>query len=292
MSLKRAHDRIAEIFGDDIEIEPLSVARLVERQREAWKPSTVRVVMLAESHVWTSPEETKCRVRGEGLKGTGFTRFVYCLGYGEPSLVKVAKNDGTLQYWKLFHYCMNGPNAPYDYLTRSATSDQQRIQAKLLLLRRMQESGLWLVDASITALYRKGPLLRGRTYTEVLQRSWDSHVRDIVTRSGATAMLVVGKSVWRALAGRLLEILLEKNIKVICQPQGTRHLSGEKRLAEIRGAHRFCSRHLPLTRKTDRRSAGRKPFGAKLQDGQMLYSVENRHAAAEIPDNKGFNAST
>jgi hypothetical protein len=66
-----------------------------------WRPERVQVVVLAE---WTSREETRSRVTQPDGTETGFARFVYCLGYGEPQLVapEVKPNNGTPQYWKLF----------------------------------------------------------------------------------------------------------------------------------------------------------------------------------------------
>ena len=83
--IRDAYDRAAAIVGS--EAESIEIAEEVERLRLAWRPSRVRIVMLAESHVYTSKDEALSRVRQPDGIETGFVRFVYCLGYGEPSLV-------------------------------------------------------------------------------------------------------------------------------------------------------------------------------------------------------------
>jgi hypothetical protein len=109
--IRDAYDRAAKIIAArGRSPEDFTVAQEVECLRSAWRPSHVRVVMLAESHVWTSEAETKSRVlQPDGIE-TGFARFVYCLGYGERSLVvpSVSPNHGTWQYWRLFHDAAHG----------------------------------------------------------------------------------------------------------------------------------------------------------------------------------------
>src|SRR5208282_936906 len=104
MGLELAYCRARDIIGRD-RAECLAVAVEVEQLRLAWRPERVQVVVLAESHVWTSRDEIQSRVKQPNGKETGFARFVYCLGYGEKDLVKpeVPHNSGTPQFWKLFH---------------------------------------------------------------------------------------------------------------------------------------------------------------------------------------------
>jgi hypothetical protein len=241
MSIEDAHRRLRDLIGDDI--EPLASALEVERLRQAWRPEPVRVALLAESHVWTSAEEASLRVGGEGCAESGFARFVYCLGYGEPSLVTIAGNRGTPQYWRLFHDCLDGPDVAFEHLTRKQRDDRLRIQAKQNLLRRMRDAGLWLIDASVTALYRSGGRrVSGGVYRRVLQTSWDSHVGQVVGDSRPDALVVIGRNVWNALSDRLTAVLPAERIEVICQPQA--RLSAAERAEERRRCHAFCSRYL------------------------------------------------
>lgn len=76
--------------------EPPEAAAAVEAWRLAWRPSRLRLLLLAESHMATSAAELACAVRlPPGLDWpvpdwpvpAGFVRHVYCPAYGEPSLV-------------------------------------------------------------------------------------------------------------------------------------------------------------------------------------------------------------
>jgi hypothetical protein len=134
--------------------------------------------MLAESHVWTSEAETKSRVlQPDGIE-TGFARFVYCLGYGERSLVvpSVSPNHGTWQYWRLFHDAARGPDAPLTEIRQR--NPGTRALAKLQLLRELKLAGVWLVDASVIALYPR--VVGGNDYISVLQACWETHVADVI----------------------------------------------------------------------------------------------------------------
>ena len=114
MGLEIAYDRTRDILGSEQAECPVAASE-VERLRLVWRPERVRVLVLAESHVWTSSDEVRSRVRHPNGKETGFARFVYCLGCGEPDLVEppISPNRGTPQFWKLFHDIVNGPGASH-----------------------------------------------------------------------------------------------------------------------------------------------------------------------------------
>src|SRR5208282_6217319 len=62
--IRDAYERAAKIIAARGQSpESLTVAEEVERLRLAWRPSCVRVVMLAESHVWTFERDTTSRVQ-------------------------------------------------------------------------------------------------------------------------------------------------------------------------------------------------------------------------------------
>ena len=164
-TLREAYDRAAAIIGS--RAESFEIAEEVERQRLAWQPSRVSVVMLAESHVWTSEENKPNSVRPSreaetGLAPSRFVRFVYCLDYEAP------------QYWTLFHDAMHEPTRTRITLSRDE---------KLHLLSEMKDAGIWLVDASVTALYRPrdGCLVKSESkYKNLLQGCWEAHVRYVM----------------------------------------------------------------------------------------------------------------
>jgi hypothetical protein len=128
MGLELAYGRVRDIIGRE-RAECLDAAVEVERLRLACRPERVRVVVLAESHVWTSPDEIRSRVAQPNGIETGFARFVYCLGYGEPQLVEptVAPNRGTPQFWKLFHDAVYGSTIPHARVMRGGEADSQKV---------------------------------------------------------------------------------------------------------------------------------------------------------------------
>jgi hypothetical protein len=215
--LELAYARARDIIGSK-QAEGLDVAEEVERLRSARRPERVRVVLLAESHVWTSRDDTLCRVTLPGGDETGFARFVYCLGCGEPQLVEravTANKTGTPQFWKLFHDTIYGPTIPHAGVLKTGERDcQKRVQNKLDLLRKMQSAGVWLVDASVTALYGNGIKLTPSHYRDVLKACWESHVREVLCGSAPSAVLIVGKGVDCAI-GHLVRQDLEEDVEVV-----------------------------------------------------------------------------
>src|SRR5207248_4332251 len=83
-TLRKTYDAVAAILGY---CESFQVAEAVENLRRYWRPPCVKVILLAESHVFTSEEEIRIPLSHEALSLIGlpsqFVRFVYCLGYGE-----------------------------------------------------------------------------------------------------------------------------------------------------------------------------------------------------------------
>lgn len=86
--LKKARGRVADIVGETA--EPLEVIRRVEGNRVFWRLFNPRVILLAESRVYTRPEELFRTLRpmpefpASMLKG--FVRLEYAFGYGEDSV--------------------------------------------------------------------------------------------------------------------------------------------------------------------------------------------------------------
>ena len=103
MTLEETFTEINNIIGNNA--EPLESVRLVETYRQYLKPETVRVVLLGESHVFTSDEDRRIAIPPiDDLPGypTQYARFVYCLGYGERILTlnsRHPRGDGTPQFW-------------------------------------------------------------------------------------------------------------------------------------------------------------------------------------------------
>jgi hypothetical protein len=161
--LQVAHDRLAGLIGETA--EPIEVLQRVEEHRQYWRPDKVRVLLLAESHVYTAASELARGLRRTlelpaGLP-TGFVRLVYSLGYGENELLdeRVGNNVGSPQFWKIFKSCVTrvGEVVDCSSLQRSPnTGAVLRLRSKLAVLEALRVRGVWLVDASVVALYRPG----------------------------------------------------------------------------------------------------------------------------------------
>ncbi|MEM1368174.1 MAG: hypothetical protein AAGG02_09160 [Cyanobacteria bacterium P01_H01_bin.15] len=94
-----------------IPTEPSIIAITVEQYRWAWRPQKVRILLLGESHIYTSAHDFKLQLNPHKLPPfppsapTSFVRIIYCLGYGEPELLSgkpKRRNTGTRQFWDLF----------------------------------------------------------------------------------------------------------------------------------------------------------------------------------------------
>jgi hypothetical protein len=230
MQLERTYGMVRDILGPE-RAECLEAALEVERIRSIWRPTRVRLILLAESHVWTSLAETRsCVLQPDGVE-TGFVRFVYCLGGGEPQLVTppISPNPGTSQFWKLFHDTVYGPDSSYRPVTKKGEPNAAcRVENKLELLKKMRDSGIWLVDASISALYRASqPLAQGKAYKAVLQVCWESYVADAVCGAAASRVAIIGKQVDSAI-GSLVRRDLGINVQVDVLKQPNARMSSEE----------------------------------------------------------------
>lgn len=77
---------MAKLLGPDS--EPYKSVKLVENYRQYWRPdpNNVRVILLAESHVFTTGSDRKFKITPiDGLPDYSkqYAKFVYCLAYGE-----------------------------------------------------------------------------------------------------------------------------------------------------------------------------------------------------------------
>jgi hypothetical protein len=233
--LEACHSRLASLIGPDA--EPIEVLRCAEEHRAYWRPDHVRVVLLAESHVYTTTADMGHRVVLPHDIGSdvpnGFVRLVYCLGYGENNLldwpIDIPRNAGTPQFWKIFYSCVNPVNTNQDFSpVQRQTPFQERIRYKLALLRRLKEAGIWLVDTSVAALYLPGrPKPSPKLLEAVLRVSWDMYVGKVVEQAKPMHIICVGKGVAQSLGYRLHKF---GTPTVIPQPNawlpGDEHLQG------------------------------------------------------------------
>jgi hypothetical protein len=242
--LAPAYEKVAPIFGEGV--ESLAVIRLVAAHRSYWRPRTTRVLLLAESHVYTRDSEC-VPMQGVGLPDMAgapetYVRLVYCLGYGESKYVgsKVKPNPGTPQFWKIFASCVSPPGeSTFSPVLRGRTPDfRTRLEAKVRILRQMQAAGVWLLDASLLALCRPGGArLDPATCEGILRTSWQHYVGEQVRALNPESIIVIGKGVARALK-RELAGLGHGKVTVLPQPQA--HLPAAEARAVFQQYFEIC----------------------------------------------------
>ena len=238
--LKETYLKITNILGEHA--EPFESVELVETYRRFFKPEKVRVVLLAESHVFTHDADRKVSILPiPGLPGypDQYARFVYCLGYGEKSLTNSAlhpKHDGTPQFWKIFFSCCNSLSSPDDFHPiLGKTPTHQRVRNKIKVLAQLRKQGVWLVDASIVALYKDSKKIPNMF--EALSESWRSYTREVVMSAKPEHVICIGKGV-----ASIVEADLRKNFTsaytVLAQPNAFLH--SEAHFANYKTYSRIC----------------------------------------------------
>lgn len=238
--LRETYLKIKNILGKNT--EPFESVHLVEIYRHFFKPEKVRVVLLAESHVFTHDADRKVSISSiHSLPGypVQYARFVYCLGYGEKSLTNSAlhpKGDGTPQFWKIFFSCCNSLSSPGDFHPiLKKTPTQQRVRNKIKILAQLKKQGVWLVDASIVALYKDSKKIPNMF--EALSESWQSYTGEVVMAAKPEHVICIGKGV-----ANIVEADLRKNFPsaytVLAQPNA--FLPSDEHFANYKTYSRIC----------------------------------------------------
>jgi hypothetical protein len=94
------------------------------------------------------------------------------------------------------------------------------------------------VDASIVAVYGSGVGVSGRSRTEVLQESWESYTKQVVTSANPERVICVGKGVARVVE-KDLRALFPGRHDVIPQPNA--RLSSEEYLVNFQKYYEICN---------------------------------------------------
>ncbi len=227
MSLEKAHFDIKTKFENVLEIEPFCIVKSVNDHRNFWKPEKVKVLLLAESHVYTSITKYDNIMRYDGLQElngcpTNYVKLVYCLGYGERKLVNLT-DRGTPQFWKIFVACVNQNfDSEFRKILISETPNfHKRLRNKISILEKLKEKGIWLVDASIVALYKDKFKPPSKIMKEITKISWEQHVSKVIHEAKPDKIIVIGKCVSKGLEDELKKT----NIHVDVQPQPNARLS-------------------------------------------------------------------
>jgi len=244
MSLEKAYFDIKTKFENFLEMEPFCIVKSVNDHRNFWKPNKVKILLLAESHVYTSITEYDNIMRYDSIAEligcpTNYVRLVYCLGYGEKDLVKLTANSGTPQFWKIFVACINQNfySESEKILLSKTPNFNQRLHNKISLLEKLKEKGIWLVDASIVALYNNNIKPPPKIMTDVLRISWEQHVSKIIRETKPEKIIVIGKGVSKILEDELNKI----NIPFHVQPQPQARLSKKDIEKTFEKYYEYCN---------------------------------------------------
>lgn len=251
MSIKKTYEKIQASVLPDTIIDSLEVAEQIEEYRQFWKPEKTKVVLLAESHVYTDDKDFTMKCDESILRKIihdyplRFVRFVYCLGYGENGLLKMVrtdrKNTGTPQYWEIFSSCVAGNerNLGFSSVLKTETpSLLSRLRNKVDVLRKMSARGIWLLDASIVGLYgsgKKNPAMAER----IIEICWKNYIANTILESNPRHTIVIGKGV-----GRILSLKLQRAdvpFTVIPQPQARG--TSEWQLENYKQYYRICAKY-------------------------------------------------
>lgn len=223
-SLALCYERIKNLLtaeGMGFPPEPFSVVSAVDEHRRHWKPRQVRTLLLAESHVYTESGLMLNYDEFPALKSLPktYVRLVYCLGYGEGKLVEgsISHNRGTPQFWKILSKCPGIPNDKV--LKKSEPNDTSRIQNKIKVLGKLEESAVWLQDASIVALYRKGVKPPIELTERIISECWRHYILPQIRMEKPRRVIVIGEHVHQILTRQP-----HNDVKMdwIKQPQGCR----------------------------------------------------------------------
>jgi len=231
VSLERAYSEIKELIDNRLEFESFKVIKSVDEHRNFWKPYKIKVLLLAESHVFTRDSEHSNTMRYYGFPEltecpTGYVKLVYCLGYGEKDIVNVPSNRGTPQFWKIFVSCLNQNfDSEGKKILLSQTHEfLQRIRNKISVLEQLKEKGVWLVDASIVALYNDTRKPDPDMMERIIKISWKSYVSKVIQDVNPEKIIVIGKGVHKSLERELRQTNIPIHIQL--QPQGIRTKAG------------------------------------------------------------------
>lgn len=248
MSIQETYERVAHLAPW---VESYAVVKAVEEHRKFWKPTNVKTVLLAESHVYTSETELGTPVRYTSDIPFGcprdYVKLVYCLPYGEDDLLvrPLKVNKGTSSFWQLFAACASDeesqvPRMVDGVLKTRARDGEARIKTKVQILKALKDKGIWLLDASIVALYKSGDKPSAKIMRDVVRKCWHGHLSSVLRREKPIRLVVVGKMVAKNLRNDIAELKHQLGME-IREPISQGRLPRKERDALHRRLYRICS---------------------------------------------------
>lgn len=252
--LKDAYDEVGREFGSMISPEHFSVVKTVDDHRWCWRPDPVRTLLLAESHAYTTPEEhsnTMDYGRFPSLPDAcprNYVKFVYCLGYGESDLVP-SDNSRTWQFWRVFVSCLHGDSQPdFGKVEKGVTKPfEMRLFNKISVLENLRKRGVWLMDASVMAIYSKNRAnMSCKLKSQIINKCWKYHTANIIDAIRPERIIVIGKTVSESLEHELARLEKKDKIPVYFQYQPdylyrTKSIYPERIAESYKLYHKICS---------------------------------------------------
>jgi len=216
--LRTAYESGRQAIADDrgpaqLPAESFDAITKVEQHRWYWRPDRPRLILIAESHVYTSDADLAVKINqgeiaplvttGQLLPPSEYVGLVYCLGYGEKNLLLKRhaefSNRGTWQFWDLFGRIVGTEKQPR---CSAGTSLRTRLEWKIGTLNRMKERGVWLLDASAHAIYLGDRVRRSKDCCRALHRQWwEYYGRHVVKECADPLVWVIGASAHSQLIG-------------------------------------------------------------------------------------------
>ncbi|MFA5810098.1 MAG: hypothetical protein WC935_07175 [Thermoleophilia bacterium] len=284
--MEQFYEELRHSFSAGIEMEPIESIVAAQGHRDFWRPAHVRLILLAESHIFTAGKEAERVVRTNPAipadVPTGFARLVYCLGYGENELldepIAAPRNGACPEFWKIFNACTAAGADPASdgRVLRSRTRQTARLRAKVGILRELQATGVWLLDASLTAVYSPGGgRLSDGLIKTAIELSWRHHVRAFVQNASPEGVLVIGHGVWNIVSPWLRDLGIP--VGATFQPGAWR--TREQRIA-ARARLRRCVEN-PLAVRTPPVVVDRPVQRHPLQGNRMTLTGEWRNGMPE-----------
>ena len=192
--------------------ESVEIAIEVERHRWHWKPEQPKLILLAESHVFTTAQDLnfstdEAKVRSflrpnASLPPDSFVRLVYCLAYGESELLSRQRphisNPGTLSYWDIFgRVAFRSPQPRRE----DGAEFKDRMRWKVDTLRALYKMGIWLLDASVHAIYLRNKVRLPLAIQQELHKQWwEGYGRFLMRDCESSKVWVIGKMVHNCMA--------------------------------------------------------------------------------------------
>ncbi|MCX5806901.1 MAG: hypothetical protein NT010_12705 [Proteobacteria bacterium] len=236
--MKDCYGRLKNIVGK--EIESFAVVQMVEEYRRYWRPpKQVKLILLAESHRYTTDIDFQCRLDLSRFDlssyPNNFVQFVYCLGYGEKELLvnTPTLNPGTKDYWKIFYSCLNDITSHGDFFPVQKTKTRnflQRMNNKIGLLKKMQQEGIWLVDASIIGIDDKYKPIQD-IYTKIIECCWNYYIGEVIAQSHPAHIVIIGSMVKDVLLSKVHQLVGDRYSTI---PQPAAFLNAQQRINMLR----------------------------------------------------------